>query len=301
MLQPYLYVSLAFFVSYWIGRPVRVYAALLTASILYAGIYEVPFGSTFDGYELLLYDTVALIASVTAGWALALVLNKPPHPMPWEYPGEYDGGVGSDFAHTSFQEEHCDGCPENCSFCVAGGACPIGVCTHAGERAGWWYQVVCAILATLWIGSAITWQVAPQVAWNFFAIVMGSHVLLILFSYFFVPHNAAWAGDLTADGKCRDMASVSSNRAFIAHFHFFVCAILFIDLPFAIARTVTLSDWTYWEFVAAYCAITVYIIGLTTCLRGYERVKVPMITRPSRIEMLMEGGGGAESGAPTSE
>lgn len=112
----------------------------------------------------------------------------------------------------------------------------------------WKYFFECIFLATLWIGAGISWQIAPQTFWNYFFIVSGSHILIILVSYLFVYHNQAWK------------VPNNAHDSRLVHFHFFIVNSLMIDAVFSIGQTANNS------FNHVYYAIIALLVGFTYAL-----------------------------------
>jgi hypothetical protein len=115
-------------------------------------------------------------------------------------------------------------------------------------RYRWTYLLECLFAGLLWIGAGLSWQLAPQQWWNYFGIVSASHILILVLSYWLIPHDCAWK--VPGSGNSRLM-----------HFHFFIVSSLIVDLCFSIGQTISGST-----FDPVYYAIISLLVGLTYAL-----------------------------------
>lgn len=99
------------------------------------------------------------------------------------------------------------------------------------------FVVTAAIAAAGWILTALSWQLFPSVFWNQAILVLVGQVVLVLWSWLFVP----W-----------DRACGTRGKTHIWNFWFFVSLVVCIDVPMVTAQLV--NDPNFGQLYAAIVA-----------------------------------------------
>jgi hypothetical protein len=119
------------------------------------------------------------------------------------------------------------------------------------------YHLGCLAVTLIWIGSVLTWQLAPSV-WYIYLIVFAVQLLLVVLSYFVLWHDDAWK------------TPPESHNAFIVHFHFFVINCIFLNVPFLVGQSINSSTWPFYYSVSFFGVASLYALIINT----FHRVRV---------------------------
>ena len=117
----------------------------------------------------------------------------------------------------------------------------------------WTYLTVCLALLLVWIGSLLCWQLVAQVWWNYWFLGLMLQFAVLLASYLFVGHEAAWN------------SPVGSRESVVVHWHFFVVSIIILDVTFCVGQSFFASSWPFYLSTAFFCSASLYAIAVNTC------------------------------------
>ncbi len=132
-----------------------------------------------------------------------------------------------------------------------------------------------ALAAALWVGTALLWQLLPQQIWLYVAVVPVAQTILIAASLFLLRHNHAW--NVGSDAVRADRNA--SHHSYIAHWHFFLLAVICLDVPFAVGQSIRKPEqlWPFYYSLAFFGAAILYAV----CMNIFMGETVLMYT-PTR-------------------
>jgi hypothetical protein len=149
---------------------------------------------------------------------------------------------------------------------IAGGgmAFVIQKPAYPASYRSWWYHTECLIGGALWLASTLFWQLLPQTWWNYTFLGLVLQLIIIVLSYLFIDHDTAWG------------TPAEARYARISEWHFFVLAILCLNLPFVIGQSVWPTTWPFYFSVTFFGLSVLWALFVSTCFRWAPPLSIPV-------------------------
>lgn len=113
------------------------------------------------------------------------------------------------------------------------------------------------VVGALWCGTLVSWQLAPQVYWNFVFIVSIAQALIILFSLLWLGEEQSYAWDYNGN----------KMPIYICYHHFAALWFL-LQTPFVIGQLVRPAVWPFYYTVAFAGASLLYLFAYNARIRS---------------------------------